>query len=231
MTPSHQRTLDLTTDTVRDLNSALHRAEAGSSWRILHPAGRHAVAVGIDAPLDLVVEGHVGYYCAGMNQHARITVTGNAGVGVAENMMSGFVHVMGDASQAAGATAHGGMLVIDGNASARCGISMKGIDIVVKGSIGSMSAFMAQAGCLIVLGDAGEALGDSLYEAEIFVRGTVASLGADCVEKPMRPEHLSLLAEKLAAAGLDGAVDPATFRRYGSARRLYNFHVDNVDAY
>ena len=81
--------------------------------------------------------------------------------GVAENMMSGRVHVKGDASQAAGATGCGGLLVIDGNASARCGISMKGIDIVVKGSVGHLSAFMAQAGNLVVLGDAGEALGDS----------------------------------------------------------------------
>jgi hypothetical protein len=25
--------------------------------------------------------------------------------------------------------------------------------------------------------------------------------------------------------------DPATFRRYGSARKLYNFNIDNLDAY
>ena len=35
--------------------------------------------------------------------------------------------------------------------------------------------------------------------------------------------------ELLAAAGM--AADPAGFRRYGSARRLYNFHVDNASAY
>jgi hypothetical protein len=34
----------------------------------------------------------------------------------------------------------------------------------------------------------------------------------------------------LDAAGIDD-VDPAEFRRYGSARRLYNFHVDNLGAY
>ncbi len=227
------RTFDLAATPVRDLNETLHGLPptATDSLRVTHPAGRHAVAVGVDAPVDLQIDGHVGYYCAGMNKQARVTITGNAGVGVAENMMSGRVHVKGDASQAAGATAHGGLLVIDGNASARCGISMKGIDIVVKGNIGPMSAFMAQSGCLIVLGDAGEALGDSIYEAKLFVRGKVASLGADCIEKEMRPEHLALLAEKLTAAGLAGQVDPAEFRRYGSARRLYNFHVDNVDAY
>jgi methylamine---glutamate N-methyltransferase subunit B len=119
--------------------------------------------------------------------------------------------------------------VIRGNAASRCGISMKGIDIVVGGSVGHMSAFMAQKGSLVVCGDAGEALGDSIYEARLFVRGSVKSLGADCVEKPMRPEHTALLASLLDRAGIDA--DPAAFRRYGSARTLYHFHVDRAGAY
>lgn len=227
-------TFDLAQAPLRELNSALHKATGESNarrWRVLNPNGRHALAAGVNAPLTIEVDGHVGYYCAGMNQQANVIVHGNAGVGVAENMMSGFVHVKGDASQAAGATAHGGMLLIDGNASARCGISMKGVDIIVKGSVGHMSAFMGQAGSLIVFGDAGEALGDSLYEAKLFVRGAVASLGADCIEKEMRDEHRALLAGKLEAAGLSVSVDIGEFKRYGSARRLYNFHIDNVDAY
>jgi glutamate synthase domain-containing protein 3 len=152
-----------------------------------------------------------------------------AGPGVAENMMSGTVIVEGDASQYAGATGNGGLLVIKGNASSRCGISMKGIDIVVFGSIGHMSAFMAQSGNLVVLGDAGDALGDSLYEARLFVRGSVKSLGADCIEKEMRPEHLEILRDLLERSGAPAR--PEEFRRYGSARRLYNFHIDNASAY
>ena len=144
--------------------------------------------------------------------------------------MSGFVHVAGDASQSAGATGRGGLLRIDGNASSRCGISMKGIDIVVKGSVGHMSAFMAQAGNLVVFGDAGDALGDSIYEARLFVRGSVKSLGADCIEKEMRPEHHEALAGLLKEAGVNG-ITPTEFRRYGSARKLYNFHVDNAGSY
>ncbi|MFO1073043.1 MAG: hypothetical protein U1E17_10300 [Geminicoccaceae bacterium] len=116
-----------------------------------------------------------------------------------------------------------------GNAASRCGISMKGIDIVVHGSIGHMSAFMAQSGNLVVLGDAGDALGDSLYEAKLFVRGEVRAAGADCIEKAMRPEHLKLLAGLLERAGADAR--PEEFKRYGSARRLYNFNIDHADAY
>jgi glutamate synthase domain-containing protein 3 len=226
-------TVDLAQTSLRDLNSALHRLAADTNethWRVLNPRGQHSVAAGMDAPVTVEVEGHVGYYCAGMNKQATVVVRGNAGQGVAENMMSGQVHVQGDASQAAGATGCGGLLVIDGNASARCGISMKGIDIVVKGSVGHLSAFMAQAGSLVVLGDAGEALGDSIYEAQLFVRGTVKSLGADCIEKPLEEEHKAALRSLLDAAGVNG-VDLGAFRRYGSARRLYHFHIDNVGSY
>jgi glutamate synthase domain-containing protein 3 len=227
------RIFDLETKQVRDVNAALHAVAPDSSrlWRILNPNGKHAIAAGIDADIGVEIDGHVGYYCAGMNKRANLVIHGNAGVGVAENMMSGRVHVKGDASQSAGATAHGGLLVIDGNASARCGISMKGVDIVVKGSIGHMSAFMAQAGSLVVLGDAGEALGDSIYEAQIFLRGTAHGLGADCVEKEMRRHHVDKLRSLLQSAGVADDVDIGSFRRYGSARRLYHFHVDNASAY
>ncbi|MGV9266873.1 GltB/FmdC/FwdC-like GXGXG domain-containing protein [Kitasatospora sp. NPDC003701] len=220
--------IDLAETPVRELNRALHTPTT-TAWRILNPRGAHAVACGIREELGVDVEGHVGYYCAGMNQRARVTVHGNAGTGVAENMMSGTVRVRGNASQSAGATAHGGLLVIDQDAAARCGISMKGVDIVVGGNVGHMSAFMGQAGRLVVCGDAGDSLGDSLYEARIYVRGTVKSLGADCREKEMRPEHHAELAELLIAA--EREEDPADFRRYGSARELYHFKVDNTAAY
>src|SRR6185312_2345792 len=169
-------------------------------------------------------------YCAGMNKQATVRVGGNAGVGGAENIMSGTVVVEGNASQSAGATGRGGLLVVHGDAGARCGISMKGADIVVRGSIGHLSAFMAQRGRLVVCGDAGEALGDSIYETHVYVRGRVAGLGADCIEKEMGDEHVDELATLLERAEADG-VSPGEFRRYGSARKLYNFHVDNAGEY
>ncbi|HEY2137054.1 MAG TPA: protein glxC [Xanthobacteraceae bacterium] len=227
-------TVDLAITPLRELNSMLHKLSCETNethWEVRNPQGIHAIAAGVDAPVTIEIDGHVGYYCGGMNKQAVIVVGGNAGVGVGENMMSGEIRIKGDASQAAGATGHGGLLVIDGNASARCGISMKGIDIVVKGSIGPMSAFMAQAGTLVVLGDAGEALGDSIYEARLFVRGSVKSLGADCIEKEPTDEDRAVLAEVLARAGCNGEAKAGDFRLYGSARRLYNFHIDNISSY
>jgi glutamate synthase domain-containing protein 3 len=228
------QSFDLAAEGLRALNSALHALRGQTNmteWEVVNPKGAHAIAAGLDAPVDVTVRGSTGYYCGGMNKQATIRIKGSAGPGVAENMMSGTVIIDGDASQYAGATGRGGLLVIKGNASSRCGISMKGIDIVVHGSIGHMSAFMAQSGNLVVLGDAGEALGDSLYEARLFVRGSVKSLGADCVEKEMRPEHLALLEDLLRRGEADAKARPEEFRRYGSARKLYTFNIDNASAY
>ena len=225
--PHPVTTIDLAEASLRELNQTLHRAWQGS-FRVLNPRGTHAVACGIDAAIRVKIDGSVGYYCAGMHQKGSVYVDGNASTGLAENIMSGTVRITGSATMSAAASGGGGLVVIEGNAGARCGISMKGVDIVVGGNVGHMSAFMAQAGNLVVLGDAGAYLGDSIYEADIYVRGAVESLGADAVRKEMRPEHVRILAGLLDEAGMEA--DPADFQRYGSARNLYNFHIDDVDA-
>lgn len=226
------QTFDLAEQGLRALNSTLQGQTQNTNetaWEVVNAKGSHAIAVGLDAPIEVTVRGSTGYYCGGMNKQATITVDGSAGPGTGENMMSGKIVIEGDASQYLGATAHGGLIVVRGNAASRCGISMKGVNIVVQGNIGHMSGFMAQSGNVVVCGDAGDALGDSCYEARFFVRGSVKSLGADCEKKEMRQEHLDFLADILEEAGVDAK--PEEFTRYGSARKLYNFDVDNAGDY
>ncbi len=227
-----RREFDLAHDSLRELNSYLHKQAVAAGVSTIHvknPDGAHSIACGLDADLDVQIHGHAGYYVAGMNNHATVTVHGNAGPGAAENMMSGRVHVRGFASTAAGASAHGGLLVIDGDASLRCGISLKGADIVVGGSVGSFSAFMAQAGRIVICGDAEDALGDSLYEAVIYVRGKVRSLGADARFEPMTDTDRAAVEHLLAQSGM--AHEPADFRRVASAKSLYHWHADADQEY
>jgi glutamate synthase domain-containing protein 3 len=225
-------TFDLSQTPLREVNAFLHRDPAqhgGQKVAIVHPDGAHNLAVGIDAAIEVEIHGHTGYYTAGMNQQAIVTLYGNAGTGVAENMMSGRVHVKGFASVSAGASAHGGLLVIDGDAGLRCGISLKGADIVVGGSVGSFSGFMAQAGRMVICGNAGDALGDSLYEAVIYVRGTVKSLGADAQFEPMTEEDYAIVQTLLDQAGFSH--NPQDFKRVASARQLYRWNADANQEY
>lgn len=226
-------TLDLARMSVRDANQYLHhelpKIGVAARFEIENPNGMHNIAVGLDAPVDVDIRGHAGYFIAGMNKQARVTVHGNVGWSVAENIMSGAVRVKGCASECAGASGHGGLIVIEQDASSRCGISMKGCDIVVGGSVGHMSAFMAQAGRLVVCGDAGAGLGDSLYEAVIYVRGKIHGLGADAREEPMTFDDFAAVAELLTRAGLPE--DTTGFKRVASARSLYHWHADHAEAY
>jgi len=139
-------------------------------------------------------------------------------------MMSGRIEIAANAGQSAAATAHGGLLVVRGDAARARGDLAQGRDVVVGGSVGHAAAFMAQSGRLVVCGDAGEALGDSIYEARVYVAGTVASLGADCIEKPIRAEHLEELTALLEAAQID-ADRPRRFVATGRPRTLYHFHA------
>jgi len=228
-----QKQFDLAQENgLRELNGWLHgntKVAPLPHVQVLNPDGAHAIACGADAPFEIDVIGHAGYYVAGMNKLARVTVHGNASTGAAENMMSGEVRIKGFASTSAGASAHGGCLIIEGDASLRCGISLKGADIVVGGNVGSFSAFMAQAGRLVICGDAGEALGDSLYEAVIYVRGKVASLGADARYEDMTPADITALEALLKRAGFQH--DPRSFRRVASARSLYHWNADANQEY
>ena len=229
--PTETHTFDLSQTPVREVNAYLHHSELpnGHKVAIVNPNGAHNLAVGIDTAIEVEIHGHTGYYTAGMNKQAIVTLYGNAGTGVAENMMSGRVHVKGFASVSAGASAHGGLLVIDGDAGLRCGISLKGADIVVGGSVGSFSGFMAQAGRMVICGNAGDALGDSLYEAVIYIRGTVKSLGADAQFEPMTEEDYAIVQTLLDQANLPHA--PQDFKRIASARQLYHWNADANQEY
>lgn len=218
-------TFDLAQQPLRELNRILHQDTASlRQIRVINPDGAHNIAVGVNAAVEIEVAGHAGYYCAGMNQLANITVHGNVGPGVAEGMTSGLVHVKGYASVAAGAAGHGGLLVVEGDASLRCGISIKGIDIVVGGSVGDFTGFMAQTGRIVVCGDAGDALGDSLYEAVIYVQGSIRSLGADAGLQAMTDADYQAVAELLARARLKH--DARQFKRVASKRELYHWNAD-----
>jgi methylamine---glutamate N-methyltransferase subunit B len=218
------KTFDCSGRSIREINTFLKgisRPDVETEAVLLNPDSRHNIAVGLNAPLTLRIEGHVGYYCAGLCERINVDVAGNAGWGFAENLMSGTIRLAGNAGSAAGATMRGGTVVIKGNAGARCGVAMKGGTLVVGGSVGYMSGFMMQKGAIVVCGDAGEGLGDSLYEGVIYLRGKAESYGSDAIESEMTNDDIQRLARALAVSDIDASA--ADFKKIASGRRLYNF--------
>jgi glutamate synthase domain-containing protein 3 len=222
--------LDVEALGVRGVNASLRELAPGAAVTVGNPAGRHSLAVGLDAAISVTIDGPAGYYVGGLGQRAAIAVRGPAGWGVAENLMSGSVHVHGDASQAAAASAHGGLIVVHGHASLRAGISLKGATLAVAGDAGPFCGFMAQAGTILIGGDAGDGLGDSLYEAVIYVAGTIRGLGSDARVEDLGQADVSAVRELVRQTGFDH-IDPEKVTRVASARQLYNFDTLNHGSY
>ena len=222
--------LDCASMTTREVNAALRELPPGSTARIVNVQGRHNVAVGLSHHLDIEIDGHAGYFIGALGDGPSITVNGFVGWSLAENLMSGTVRVLGNASECCGATSHGGAIIVHGDASSRAGISLKGAELAIGGDVGHMSGFMAQAGTLLVGGDAGEALGDSLYEAVIYVGGKVRCLGADTRVKDLNDADVLVVKELVAASGFDG-IDPQNVTKVASAKTLYNFDALKNQSY
>src|SRR5471032_2201508 len=68
---------DLEKASVREVNQFLHGAPEtleGRQVTVVSPNGAHNLAVGVDAPVQVLIDGHAGYYAGGMNKHATIIV-------------------------------------------------------------------------------------------------------------------------------------------------------------
>ena len=223
-------TLDAEELGVRALNARLRALPAGSTARVLRPAGLHNLAVALDVAARVVVEGPAGYYAGALGRQAEVVVRGRVGPGAAENLMSGSVRVEGSAGQSLAASAHGGLVVVTGDASLRAGISLKGGEIAIAGDIGRYGAFLAQAGTILVGGDAGADLGDSLYEAVIYVAGRIASLGTDARVEELTQADVDAVTALAARAGFTH-VDAENVTRVASARELYHFTTHHAGSY
>jgi glutamate synthase domain-containing protein 3 len=219
----------------RAVNQRLRALADGEEAQLLHPRGRHNLAVGLSAPVRIGIEGNAGYFVGGLGggpdgTGPEIVVNGFVGWAVGENLMGGSIRVRGSASQSAGSSARGGTIVIEGDASLRAGISLKGATLAIGGNAGAMSGFMAQSGVILIGGNAGGGLGDSLYEAVIYVAGSIDSLGADAEITEMSDEDILAVKELVSETGFDH-IDPTRVTKVTSARQLYHFSTHNHGAY
>jgi len=187
-----------------EINSLIRArmAEGYGSIVVHNPRGRHSLGVGILSRLNLIFEGSLGYFGAGLIDGPNVRINGRVGWSCGENMMSGTVVVEKNAGSTFGAALRGGDLVCRGSVGSRTGIDMKGGSIIVGGDTGALSGFMMQRGRMVVCGNAGKNLGDSMYDGTIYIGGQITSLGVDAVPAKLNDLDRAWLARKLTAYGL-----------------------------
>jgi methylamine---glutamate N-methyltransferase subunit B len=222
-------TIDAAERPIREINREIREAlAAGAPVTISNPGARHNLGVALLSPGDVTFEGSVGYYCGGMSDGVTIRVTGSAGWGLAEGILSGTIIVDGNAGNSAAASIRGGTVVVRGDCAARAGVAMKGGRLLIGGDAGYMTGFMMQKGYIAIAGNAGEALADSMYEGTVFVGGEIAELGNDTVVEDATAEEEAMLTAAFTEYDLPR---PARFRRIVSGRKLWNFAKHELDTW
>ncbi len=194
--------------------------------RILNPQAKHNIVVGVLKPCKIRIEGSVGYYAASLSDGPEVTIKGNAGWALGDNLMSGKIVLAKNAGASVASSIRGGEIFVGGDAGARAGISMKGGTLIISGNAGFMTGFMMQKGKIIVCGDVGEAVGDSMYEGTIYVAGKIGSLGSDAKTEEISEDELISIWDTLEQYGIKNRYQ---FKKIVSAKKLY--HFDALERY
>ena len=201
--------------------------EGYGSIVVKNPRGKHSLGVGILNRLNLIFEGSLGYFAAGLIDGPNVRIKGRVGWSCAENMMSGTVVIEKNAGSTFGAALRGGDLVCGGSVGSRTGIDMKGGTIIVGGDAGALTGFMMQRGRVIICGNAGKNLGDSMYDGTIYVGGEIRSLGVDAVPGELTELERSWLSRKLKQFQLLPQRGVDHFTKIVSGKQLWNY--DNLE--
>tara|TARA_B100000749_G_scaffold126610_1_gene97246 strand:- start:3531 stop:4400 length:870 start_codon:yes stop_codon:yes gene_type:complete len=201
--------------------------EGYGSIVVKNPRGKHSLGVGILNRLNLIFEGSLGYFAAGLIDGPNVRIKGRVGWSCAENMMSGTVVIEKNAGSTFGAALRGGDLVCGGSVGSRTGIDMKGGTIIVGGDAGALTGFMMQRGRVIICGNAGKNLGDSMYDGTIYVGGEIRSLGVDAVPGELTELERTWLSRKLKQFQLLPQRGVDHFTKIVSGKQLWNY--DNLE--
>jgi len=215
--------LDAAAMTVTELNERVREiAAAGSDVRIVNPAARHHLVIGVMDPVTIEIDGTAGYFAASLCDGPDVHITGSAGWSLGDNLMQGQIVVEKNAGAFAGPGIRGGTIVVKGTAGNRLGQVMKGGAIIVGGNSGFLTGNMLINGTIVVLGNAGPSCGEHIVAGTIYVGGKIASLGADAVEAEFTDDDLALVAARVAPYAFEL---PGAMRKIVSAGRLHHYKV------
>jgi glutamate synthase domain-containing protein 3 len=160
----------------------------------------------------ITVEGPVNDYVATVNSGADLTVKGDTGKFLGDNMISGRISVQGSTEYGAGMYCYGGNLYIKGNAGDFTSTMNKGATIVIGGNVGHDVGTYMTAGDLVILGDAGSNLGNFIIRGAIYLGGKAETLGNNMKEVPMTKEDIQRFNAIFKTEGFDG--DASKLKKY-----------------
>ncbi len=202
--------LDVKDLDLKAASAAIVRAAGGQALEIRNAAHLHGVLAGKKKG-EYIVVGDGGDYLGVLTDGAKITVKGNAGKYVADNMTRGLVVVEGSADYGAGLYPYGGTLVVRGNSGDFTATMNKGATIIIGGDVGDEAGTYHLAGTFVVVGNAGRNFGNYLIRGTLYLGGECRSLGNNTMLEVMTPEDVQKLRALFEQHGIQA--DPAKFKK------------------
>jgi formylmethanofuran dehydrogenase subunit C len=109
----------------------------------------------------------------GFKNVKNITIKGNAGGRIGEQMMGGSIIIEGSVEDLVGISMKGGSIHIKENAGQSVGWGMYGGAIIVEGNAGRSVGFQMKGGSITICGDAHDAVGCNMRNGNITIKGNV----------------------------------------------------------
>ncbi|MCA1988434.1 MAG: hypothetical protein LDL07_04690 [Desulfarculus sp.] len=224
------------------LNEDIHQALAAGERQIelTNVRGQRYIGVGLDAGVEITIQGIPGNDLAAFMNGARIEVHGNVQDGVSNTMNAGKVIVHGDAGDILCYAMRGGKVFIEGDVGYRSGIHMKAYQdnfpvLVIGGVAGDYLGEYMAGGVIVLLNladnpqPAGYLVGTGMHGGAIYLRGQIdqSQVGAEVGFDQLSDQEWEMVQNLVAEFCGDLGLAPRQFGReeftklYPKSRRPY----------
>lgn len=226
----------------KKLNEDIHQVLSGgeSQLELNNVRGQRYIGVGLDAGVEIAINGVPGNDLAAFMNGAVIRVNGNVQDGVGNTMNAGKIVVHGDAGDILCYAMRGGKVFIAGDVGYRSGIHMKAYQdnfpvLVIGGVAGDYLGEYMAGGVIVLLNltdqpqPAGYLVGTGMHGGAIFVRGQIdpGQVGAEVGFDTLSDQEWEMLQGLLTEFFADLGLAPRVFARqefqklYPKSRRPY----------
>jgi len=141
-----------------------------------------------------------------------VSVVGDVGPWVGQEMKGGILRIKGNAGRNAGCWMKGGILLILGNAGDFAGNMMDGGTLRIMGNAGQFAAYNIHSGTLEILGNADKNTGCNMHGGEATIAGDVLGIFSE----RMYGGKISVGGNIGTLSGFDGKPDPLTLNVWGN---------------
>ena len=169
------------------------------------------IAVGIEEPYPVEIEGDVGDFFGALNSGASLQLKGSARRFTGNMMCDGEIVIDGSVGDGLGFGLYGGTIVVKGDAGSKIGQMNKGGTIIVDGNVKDNIGLFSLAGDIIITGNAGAQVGEWIIKGAIYIGGEFDGFGRNAKLSDLNDDDVNKLKSYFEKYGIEA--DISKFRK------------------